>query len=319
MNAIYRHIRKICIKNILVAFFPLIIFSLPLFVLPFQEILSPVHVSSPASLVDSFQSKETYVEVTFPELHYTGYNLTSNRRITGSYYYYIEDGQVLFVLVSGKNDSPDEVLYHYTSRGKLVERDKNFRHIMDLLAADLNFSPQGISLVSRLFLLSENAYHITFYTYMFIYLIGTVIVLVVFILINLVHFAIPETHSSLIKFRILTKRTHLPAVLHELEEPDLKAGKIYFTKHYFVAFPPSNLVLLPIKSIVWVYENSKLHHLFWIKLKMSYNLHIVCRHKIKSVITGIPKEDFDSLTGYLAEHYPDILIGYTRKNKKSAK
>lgn len=317
MNIIYRHIRKICLKNIISGIIPLILCMLPLLVLPFSEVFFPKQVSYASELPEKYEGGSKYVEFSFPKLYYTGYNLISGNNIEGSYYYYIENEKALFVLVKGTSDTPEPVIYDYVCRGALTDWDKNIRNVLFEYAKDISFSPTGLTSVTFNVLLDETAYHLKLYTYLFIYTICIAIILGVFVLINLIIFSIPELHTSMDKFRRLTKRTQIHGVLQELDS-GTHIGRTYLTEHYLISLLPNDVIVLPLDKLIWSYEHSRIHRFLWIKLRTSYTIHYICHHHIKLSASGYSKEELDAIMNHFANAFPEILLGYTQENKKTA-
>lgn len=316
LNILHHHIRKICIKNIIIAFIPLIIFTIPLLLLPFRDIFYPVDLSRPSEFESVYDNDQLYVDITIDTLHFTGYQLISGNRITGSYYYCIYEDKVFFVLLNNTSKKPKDTIYNVNCRGKLSQWDSNLRTAMAGYSGDIQFSDAGLVSLTSPIMLDETSYNFTLYTYMFVYMICFIVILVLFILVNLVQFAIPDLHSSFNKFRHLSPHTHLHGVVQEMQNVRAIVNNIYFTEHYLISFERNGLVILPLNSIKWVYEQSKTHHILWFKIKTTYNIHFQSVRRIRSVISGKPKEDLDTIIDYLSNNYPDITIGYSLENKK---
>lgn len=318
MNILHKHVRHICLKEMLFALIPLIIFSIPLFVLPFSNIFSPAILNSPKEFEEYSARGKHYVEVTFPTLHYTGYNLVTKFNTKGYYYYYIEDEKVYFVLVAGDTTKPKEIINNYTCRGKLEKRDSDLRNVISNFANDIDFTVSGIYSVSCPYFLNEAAYNLKLYNTLFLYEIIVIILITIFILVNLIIYAIPELHPGFFKFRHLTVGVHTKDVLKELSHFKKKTGRIYFTKNYLVAFPRTSIIILPIEQLMWVYEHSTLHKFFF-KHHITYHLHFVAQRNIRASIMKCSADDIAAIKEYLTENYPEILLGYTHENKLEIK
>lgn len=318
MNILHKHIRRICLKDILFALIPLVIFSIPLFVLPFSNIFSPTILDSPKDFEKHALNGEQYVEITFPKLHYTGYNLVTRFNTKGYYYYYIKDEKVYFALITGKDKTPDEVITNYTCRGKLAKRDADLRNVISNFANDIDFTVSGIYSVACPYLLNEAAYNLQLYKYLFIYEILVITAIAVFILINLIMYAIPELHPAFFKFRHITVGVHTKDVLRELSHYKARAGRIFFTKNYLVAFPKNDIIILPLDQIMWVYEHSTIHKLFF-RARITYHLHFIAQRNISASMTKCSADDIALVTEYLSTKYPDILLGYTQEIKQEIK
>lgn len=317
MDILHKHIRKITIKNIFVVLFPFIILIITLFVLPFKEVLFPTEIYYPTDIPRAHENGTEYISITFPEIHYTGYTLTSNSDLKGYYYYYIANERVIFLLVSDYNCKGQSVIKNYTCTGKLTDWDSDLRDVMNNFSQDLNFSITGLSSVSYTCMINECKYHFYFYLYLLIYILVTAFLILTFIISNLVTFSMPELHPVYAKFKKLNRHNTIRDLLLELEDPILSIGQLYITDNYLVSFDKSSLTMLSLNDILWAYEHSKIKHFLWFKIKQVYTIHFTCRKRIKFNLSGYSKEQLDSIISFLTDNYPDIIIGYSIENKKA--
>ena len=317
MNVLHRHIRKITIKNIFIVLFPFIILIIALFVRPFKEVLMPTEIYYPTDILRAYENDEDYISITFPEIHYTGYTLTSNSDLKGYYYYYIANERVIFLLVSDYNCKGQKTLTNYTCTGKLTAWDNDLRDVMNSFSQDLNFSITGLSSVSYSCMINECKYHFYFYLYLLIYILVASFLILTFIISNFITCSMPELHPSYGKFKKLNKKHTIRDLLLELEDPILTLGQLYITHNYIVSFDKNSLIMLPLKDILWAYEHSKMHRFLWFKFKQSYTIHFTCTKNVKASLNGYTKEQLDYIISYITENYPNVIIGYSLENKKA--
>lgn len=317
MNTLHKHIRKISLKNNIIVIFPLIIMMVALLILPFKEVLQPKAINYTTDISRAFESGDDYISITFPKIYYTGYTLTSSSDLKGYYYYYIANERIIFILVSDYNCKGQPTLTNYKCTGKLTEWDNDLREVMSEFSRDLNFSITGLSSISYECMINECKYHFYFYLYLLIYIVVTSLLIITFIIHNIIISTIPELHPSYTKLKMLNRKYKSRDILIELEDPLYTEGQLNITENFIISFDKNGLTILPIQDILWAYEHSKFHRFLWIKFKQSYNIHFTCKKNIKAVLNGYSKEQLDFIINYLTEHYPNILIGYSKENKNA--
>ncbi|MBE5927424.1 MAG: hypothetical protein E7270_10725 [Lachnospiraceae bacterium] len=317
MDILHKHIRKLTIKNIFIVLFPFIILVIALFTLPFKDVLFPTELYYPTDIPRAYENGNDYISITFPEIHYTGYTLTSNSDLKGYYYYYIANERVIFLLVSDYNVKGQSSLKNYTCTGKLTEWDNDLRDVMNNFSQDLNFSITGLSSVSYTCMINECKYHFYFYLYLLIYILVTALLILTFIISNIVTFIMPNLHPAYGKFKKLNRHNTIRDLLLELEDPVLSIGQLCITDNYLVSFDKNWITMISLEDILWAYEHSKIKRFLWFKIKQVYTIHFTCNKKIKFNLTGYSKEQLDSIISYLNDNYSDILIGYSIENKRT--
>lgn len=320
-NFVYSYIKKICLRSLVISVIATLIFVFIAFCIPFHDIFSLSSMSFANSASTVYDSGVTYVEVNLNNAKYTGFDCIKRGKVYGSYYYSLVNNQCTFILVKNSSSSPlPATLNNYTIQAKLVESDGMSESMMEDFAENLGWTIEGLKKISSPVIIDETAYHINIYYYLAICLAVTITMLVCFIIINVIYFFIPKISPPCITFNRLSEREH--SIMHvnfELESRViLQSGNITLTENYIVATGFFNLEIIPINKIIWAYEHSTWHHILWFKSKLTYTLHIFCKHKIYFYSPKNTKEDIDTVINYLNDNYPDIIFGYTKENRKLA-
>lgn len=318
---IYPYIKKICIRSSIISAIAAFIVVIIGYNIPFSDVFSLSSMSLANSASTVYASGVEYVEVKLNNARYTGFDCIRHGKVYGSYYYSLVNNQCTFILVKNSSSSPlPEILNDYTIQAKLVEYDNMSENMMEDFAQNLGWTVEGLKKVSSAVIIDETAYNINIYYYLVLCLIVTVIMLVSFTIINIVYIFIPKIAPPCITFNRLSEHEHnIMRVNFELASRVLlKSGNITLTKNYIVITRFFNIEIIPINKIIWAYEHSTWHHILWFKFKLTYTLHILCKHKIYFYSPRNTKEDIDTVINYLNNNYPDIIFGYTKENRKMA-
>lgn len=322
MHMIYHKIRIINLKRLIGTAVLLFITAGIFLIIPFYDMVSPVQIKDPASVIQLYQDNITYVAFTADMLYYTGYDYTENGKVMGSYYYNIyDDTCIYFLLPNAQCENRALTLSRVPIKARLQNGGKLQTELIQQMSADLGWTAQGLSAVSSRILINAVDYLPLKYI---VLLLISLIIFVASLIIGL------NTLSQLIYPLLYPACFHLrrygsvkeqvrqaEAELHDI--PLLKAGIFTITEHYLISITKSQLYLLPLDTIIWGYKHSNLHRFRLKRLRLTYTLRIMARKGLLLVADSQPKEDVDAVLDYLSDYNPEILIGYTKKNEHQAK
>lgn len=321
-NFIYIHIRHICFRIFSLMLIPLALFFLLLSQTPFLKVFRPFQLSYANSASTVYNSGNDYVQITLKDATYTGYDCTRRGERYGSYYYSLVNNSCTFIVVdtSDMKEVPS-TLSNYTISAKLVSQDSILKKVMENFANDIAWTYDGLQSVTSPIVIDETEYNLSFFRYLaFIYILILLLILAIMI-VQVIYFIFPWLYPACINFRRINQvHKGIARVNYELTDRVVhQFGNITLTEHFLVAFTSFHLEIVPIKKIVWVYSHSRWHRILWFKSKLSYSLYITCRKNIRIYSPRNTHEDIEAVIDYFETYYPDILIGFSKENKKRAK
>lgn len=331
-HAIEAHVRRICFGRILL---PVLcqagIFFL-LYIIPFSSVFSPAVIEQFSSLDSMYREKERYVTISCDTLNYTGYDDYKNGTKIGSYYYVFCDGECYFVLIQTtiRNlfgyavSAPvtlDPVLTDYTVTGRICLSSGIPRELFTSLAQDLDWTAQGVLDSCHAYYLNECAYHLEFYLWCQRVLYLLLGILAFFCLLQILYMVNPCFYPGCIGLvRFGSVRNQLRRVNEEISEPaSVKIGRVVLTRNFFIEFGTAKLWIIPLKRIVWAYKLGTLRKLVFLRLPVSYQIHLY-RREGRVIETGkMSGDDSTAILQQLKDLHPDIMVGYSEANRRLAR
>lgn len=324
---IIKNIRRALLKQLIFPVLLLITAMAALIKIPRANFLSPRPLNSKSHYENFYNRALPYVTVSVPGLQYTGCNYVVNGRTEGYYYYTLTDGFCQFYLLDNRDvSSPGgEDLPSLTLKGRLIEMaDSQYEAVLYEMAEGLDWTVPSLRKMTAPYAVSTLPYpvyltvlfHLLAYCCLFLSLSDIICSL----------YYIWEPHRSP-TFRYLGSfgeiRTLLPKVEIEMKHVSIaKSGNIYLTPGYIVNLDTVRSLILPLKSVVWVYYHSRrlaLPGLSRFHFRMSYTLHIMADDGRTYDFTGKKKEDLDYIISSLEERGTGILLGYSEENRRLAR
>ena len=326
---IYKKIRKIYMRNILLPI-AAIVFPLGLLVfLPFDKVLEPKVVSSTEEAIEAIEDGYEYLEISMTRLIYSGYDYMRDEDVYGQYYYDLVDGkECLFYLLKPENKINKETyIYGVNKKVKVEETNGIFNNMLSMFSNSIGWTEEGVKDITKEYVLSEVSYHYNVFLALYILLIATLIYGVCLLVYSFVVIAFPilcpriiiakwlfksGRHSSLTNFvRLVARETE--------DENAINIGSMYITKHFILNMDTKDFDLVPIDRIIIAYEHSTLKSFLGMHLKVSYTLHLKCSKLMRFHISRKTLEEANSVLDYIRENKPDTLVGYTNENKELVK
>lgn len=326
---IYKKIRKIYMRNILLPI-AAIVFPLGLLVfLPFDKVLEPKVVSSTEEAVEAIEEGYEYLEISMTRLIYSGYDYMRDEDVYGQYYYDLVDGkECLFYLLKPENEINRETyIYGVNKKVKVEETNGIFNNMLSMFSNSIGWTEEGVKDITKEYILSEVSYHYNVFLLLYILLLATLIYGVALLIYSFLVIAFPilcpriiiakwlfksGRHSSLTNFvRLVARETE--------DENAINIGSMYITKHFILNMDTKDFDLVPIDRIIIAYEHSTLKSFLGMHLKVSYTLHLKCSKLMRFHISRKTLEEANSVLDYIRENKPDTLVGYTNENKELVK
>lgn len=299
-----------------------------IYIIPFQKVFSPVPVKKLSELETMYKEDREYVSFEAEELHYTGYNQMKNGEKEGCYYYVMEGGVCYFLLLeTGDGEKTEEesaeesVIESRTVVGRIEENDDTLKKMAEKFASDLEWAETGLLEVSSSVYLSEPAYHLTVYQWVYRILLALFYAAGIAAISILGVIAEPRLHPSMLKLLPYGSiKKHLKRANQELLEPVLADyGRLKITKHYMVNLGRRHIFILPLNHVVWVFRIGDIQRKSIRFFRIRYNLYIYARYGVRMVSSSMTSENAKEVIRYLKEYSGDILTGYSEENQKLAK
>ena len=326
---IYKKIRKIYMRNILLPI-AAIVFPLGFLVfLPFDKVLEPKVVSSTEEAIEAIEEGYEYLEISMTRLIYSGYDYMRDEDVYGQYYYDLVDGkECLFYLLKPENEINRETyIYGVNKKVKVEETNGIFNNMLSMFSNSIGWTEEGVKDITKEYILSEVSYHYNVFLSLYILLLATLIYGVALLIYSFLVIAFPilcpriiiakwlfksGRHSSLTNFvRLVARETE--------DENAINIGSMYITKHFILNMDTKDFDLVPIDRIIIAYEHSTLKSFLGMHLKVSYTLHLKCSKLMRFHISRKTLEEANSVLDYIRENKPDTLVGYTNENKELVK
>ena len=326
---IYNKIRKIYLRNIIL---PIVAILIPLGLLhfiPFEEILKPRVVNSVGEAIEAVEQGEKYLEISFDQLIYSGYDYMRDEDVYGQYYYEIADGDkcVFFILQPEKEVSRDTYIKNVNKRVKVEKTNGIFDNMLSMFSNSIGWTEEGVRDMTKDYVLSEMTYHYNVFLFLYVLILAAFAYGVLLLLYSFIIILFPVLcpriivakwlfrsgrHSNLFKF--------VEVVARETEaEGAINIGSMYITKHFILNLDSRDFDLVPIDRIIIAYEHSTLKSFLGMHLKVTYTLHLKCSKLFRFHIPKKTLEEANSVLDYIRENKPDTLVGYTSENKELAK
>jgi len=287
--------------------------------LPVQHMLLPnTYAEEDINLYEMYKSKELYGRFQLKNLYFTGYTSKWLDQTRGYYYYTMLDSECVVVLLSPNTcDQGTPTIEEVTISGEILYDSDSARNLLTNLAADLNWSEEGILSTVSSYVISEPdatglaARAFEFFFYLFgIYSLSLILMCSLFIVFPVLSIPVQKTRAYGKPSEILAEAEEELATLPQLATEDM-----FITEHYFIETSSYGVAIVPIDAIIWIYKYSTMHKFLWHHFSITYTLHITAgkRHYIKCPKNI--KSDIDGIIDYLSEANHNILVGFSEENR----
>lgn len=140
---------------------------------------SPIAYTSEKDIDNYYDEGINYTHCTIDTLYYTGYDVVSNNKVTGHYYYtLLNDRCTIYILSSkhvGNSSNPPIVLNNQTFNATLRKNDNNFKSLLEYMSADLNWNYSGMLRHTSTTIIDQKSYSISTYILISIFTFTSVV------------------------------------------------------------------------------------------------------------------------------------------------
>lgn len=164
---------------------------------PLIETLFPPTIHKISELTSApFTKQHTHIKFHADKLFYTGYDNLSKGKVTGHYYYTIEEQCCLFLLLDTQADSPKETLTDYEGVFHLSKNQELYDQLTLSLAKDMDWACESMRAISLPMIASQPDYHLMPTIFLVIGLGFCTIVFGLSMLNNFLHFYQYKRHTK---------------------------------------------------------------------------------------------------------------------------
>jgi|GEM_PF-3581992 len=325
-------LNTIRLKNIINMIFPSIL--LVLLIMYYvnshtYNIMFPIRTNKLSDLYSTYSQGYNYVNVTVDTLYDSGLDCVRNGKQVGRYYYAFENNYCYFFLISNKqldsyvkkNGSSLSTLDNITVNAAIQNNPKVMHEIIAHVSHGLSWTHTGMDNSTSGYIISEPDFPFIKTLVIFIILLVLTIISALFILYSLVCICCPYLYKSVIKLRHYGKiREHIRLANDELKQDLLlNDGHFIITRNYLMIRSIDDFQIIPLNNIVWAYKFSSYRPFKYKNRKITYTLCIYGKHNVSLISPHNLKTNTDNVLECLHNHYPDILIGYSREYEHIAK
>lgn len=176
----------------------------------------------------------TNVSFTANELKYTGFNYLEDGKIKAGYYYYVEDGKLLVMLVN--TDKPEAVIKNKTVKGKIIKDNVVTSHIMNEYAVKNDIDYNLLKEYCSEYVISEPNYPYLFSWMLYVIVVSPIIVCVIILCYTLVTWFNPRFNSQTNQLAVYGE---IEDIIEDLNAQmtnalKLKKSNVYVTTDYMI-------------------------------------------------------------------------------------
>lgn len=170
------------------------------------QALFPPSVSELTQLnSENYIARHPIVKIHCDELSYTGYDNQTGRKTTGHYYYTIQDGKFLYVLLDAQESAPAQTLKDYTCTVRLINDQTLYHKLIGQFAETMDWSSDSLLKMSLPVIASQPDCHLSSTILFTIALILCTCIFLISAVLNFYHYHKCRQH---IRQR---RRTHRPS------------------------------------------------------------------------------------------------------------
>lgn len=327
LKKMYSHVRKVCLKRMIWPLFPIIVSVALLLLIPFENMLKPIKVSTVQQAIEAVEGGHEYIELTIPRLVYSGYDYMRDSDVYGSYFYELVDDEacVFFLMEPMDEESYQSVMNNVNVRVKVIETNGIFDNMLEMFSNVIDWTAEGVTGITKPYVLSQINYHFNIYLLIYLLVIASFIYGATLFLYNLILVIAPWMCPKVLYPKaqydgnLFKIDSFMEKVVAQMNDAKLDDGGMYITEDFFVNISKSDFCIVPIEKIKFAYEHSTLKSFLGMHLDVTYTLHLKCSNLVRYHVTKKTLEQANNILEYFKENHPEILIGYTNENKELAR
>lgn len=285
---------------------------------PVPSILFPTSITDEDILADLYANHDSYIKTTLSDLKFTGYTQTILGQTTGYYYYTMRDNVCTIVLLSPHTSEEGlPTISKVTVHASIEKSSQSFHEVLANLSSDLSWTESGIANKVSAYYVSEPGFRQLPSMILIVVSFLTGIYALISIILYLVYNFFPIFSPPCQMLGLYGKPAELLALAEEelATLPQLATEDMFITEHFFIVISNSQIAIIPIAQIIWIYKHSTLHNFFWYHFSISYTLHITAHKHFYLQCPKNLKSDIDGIMDYLAEANHNILTGFSEENR----
>lgn len=124
-----------------------------------QTLLPPVVEDISQLSSEEFAKEHPMIEINLDKLYYTGYDNYSKEKVTGHYYYTIQNHFCLFVLMDATDNPPKETIEQFNGTLKITTDETVYNQLTQQLSKDIDWSSRSLQGITLPVIASQPDYH----------------------------------------------------------------------------------------------------------------------------------------------------------------
>lgn len=108
---------------------------------------------------EAFRNANPIIQLNCDTIHYTGYDNYSQNKVTGYYYYAIENRRCLLILVDATSKEPADTIKNFKGTVKLTENLTLFNELTSHISKDIEWSARSLQELSIPVIASQPDFH----------------------------------------------------------------------------------------------------------------------------------------------------------------
>lgn len=266
-----------------------------------------------------YEKDRRYAKIHLKDLKFTGHSSKTLGKNTGYYYYFTSNGICQIVLLSPESSQQGlPIIEELTVPVRIEKGNRTYKTLLEQLAKDLNWTSEGISSKVPNYYLSEPAFRLIPSGILISFLLFSMAIAILDIILCILYIRFPVLSPPCKQLSLYGKPKRLLALAEEelATLPQLATEDMFITEHFFIEITPTDVAIVPINQIQWIYKYSTLHKVFWYHFSISYTMNIVANKHLYIRCPKNTKSDIDGIMDYLAEANHNILVGFNEENRK---
>ena len=314
-----KQITRICINQVLVS---AVIIAAILIFMNFNSpnlynlFLKPETTENSAMLKTLYDENKTYVSDFIPKLFYTGFDYTTDGKISSKYYVYY-DGEK-YVLCKMSKKLSDEVYEDYKLSGFIDKLTNIDRQVIDKIAGDIAKNNDmtraeakalfaDVKIVTTRSVISIQIFNI----------VGIAIVLICFFkILEAIYFIIGNYKKHNVYTKLKTGEFSAEAVekmiTEELENKVIFKERGFAITENWVVMPSSfKLVIKTSDDLVWAYKVLTRHYTNGIPSGKTHSVKLCFKDRTDFLILVKNEAKADDISAIIWDKVPKIVVGYS--------
>ena len=263
------------------------------------------------TLDDMYTLNHRQISITLDNLYYSGIDYKTDNTVKARVYYKLDHGRCYFIMLDAHRLPEDfKHIDRIDIKANLESRPEILDTVSSKLSTSLDFAQHSLEKLVFPYIINEYSYRHNFLKFMK-YLSLSLAAILLFNLIYCIAIIIFPYHTHrlfyLRKYGSIKAQYNLAKKEFD-DNPILVGHKIFITKSFIIVFSKTTTEIIPIDSIVWIYN----YHEFRKRRRdslMFSPMCIVTDTKKVHKISNVSQRMYNAIINIVCENNPQIMIG----------